>query len=107
MVKGGRPGKLSNLFGNVMDVDRLPVNYGSASGIAAARGPLARHRSRPEPCHQPKHVAIQAKDLSVARATQPCGVLGDYIQHRLNIRWRTGDDAQDLARSSLLLQRLL
>ena len=33
-------------------------------------------------------------------------ILCNHVQHRLNIRRRAGDDAQDFARRGLLLQRL-
>ena len=35
------------------------------------------------------------------------GILGYRIQHRLNIRRRAGDDAQNFTRGGLLFQRLL
>ena len=38
---------------------------------------------------------------------QPRRILCNGIQHRLNIRRRAGDHAQDLTRRGLLLQRLL
>ena len=38
---------------------------------------------------------------------QSRGILCDYVKHRLNVRWRAGDDAQDFTRGRLLLQRLL
>ena len=43
----------------------------------------------------------------IRRIAQPRGILRNDIQHRLNIRRRAGDDAQDFARRRLLLQRLL
>ena len=36
---------------------------------------------------------------------QTCGIVGKDIEHRLNIRRRTGDHAENLARCRLLLQR--
>ena len=44
---------------------------------------------------------------SVIALAQPRGVFCDHIQHRLDIRRRAGDDAQDFTRRGLLLQRLL
>ena len=38
---------------------------------------------------------------------QSRGIFCDHIQHRLDIRRRAGDDAQDFARRSLLFQRFL
>ena len=56
-------------------------------------------------CSRREHlVALDAIDLSIDRVAQPRGTLGNRVQHRLNVRRRTGDDAQDLARRGLLLQ---
>ena len=57
--------------------------------------------------HVRKLVTINAHNHSVICLTQPRGILCHHIQHRLNIRRRTGDDAQDFTRRGLLLQRLL
>src|SRR6266511_457404 len=54
-----------------------------------SRGPLSRLCS----------VAVQP-------ATQPHGALHDHVEHRLHVRRRAGDHAQDLAARPLLLQRL-
>ena len=44
---------------------------------------------------------------SASSASHNCGrIFGNRIQHWLNIRRRAGDDAQDLTRRRLLLQRL-
>ncbi len=43
-------------------------------------------------------------DHSIDCAANPRGALGDRIQHRLDVRRRAGDDAQDLTRCGLLLQ---
>ena len=56
--------------------------------------------------YKPNHVTIKAADKSVVCLTQPRGTLGDYVQHRLNIRRRTGDDPENLARRGLLVQCL-
>ena len=57
--------------------------------------------------HDSKHITIDATDHASVASHKPRGVLGDGIQHRLNIRRRAGDHAQDLARRRLLLQRFL
>ena len=44
------------------------------------------------------------KHYSVICLAQSRSILGDHIQHRLNIRRRAGDHAQNLARRRLLLQ---
>ena len=36
---------------------------------------------------------------------KPRGIFRHHIQYRLDIRWRAGDHAQNLARRRLLLQR--
>ena len=45
--------------------------------------------------------------MSIIGVAQPRGIFCNSIQHRLNIRRRAGDDAQDFTRRSLLLQRFL
>src|SRR5262245_11213313 len=52
-------------------------------------------------------VTINAEDDSIRCATNTCGVLRNYIQHRLDVRRRAGDDAENLTCGSLLFQRLL
>ena len=53
--------------------------------------PVEAHRPRAaESAHQLRHT--------------PRGILRDDVQHRLDIRRRTGDDAQDFTRRRLLLQ---
>ena len=45
-------------------------------------------------------------DDDVARAAQPRCAVGDRVEHRLHVGRRAADDAQDLRRRRLLLQRL-
>ena len=52
-------------------------------------------------------LTVDAPDLRIVCVAQPRRILRDRIQHRLNIRRRAGDDAQDFARRRLLLQRFL
>ena len=52
-----------------------------------------------------KDIAINAVHNGIGCATNTSSVLSNYIQHRLDIRRRAGDDAQNLARRCLLLQR--
>jgi hypothetical protein len=54
-----------------------------------------------------KNITIDATDKSVTRVTQPRGTLRDRVQHRLNIRRRAGDHAQNVAGRSELLQRFV
>src|SRR5690348_4422526 len=50
---------------------------------------------------------MYAMYYSVACFAQPRGIFDNYVQHWLNISRRTGNDAQDFTRRSLLLQRFL
>src|SRR5688572_31880290 len=58
-------------------------------------------------CRAPKYIAIELADNGIIRLAQARGVFGHSIQYRLDLRRRTGDHAQNLARRRLLLQRLL
>src|SRR5262245_21796228 len=55
----------------------------------------------------PISVLFDTYDGDIGRSTNTSSIFSNCIQHRLNIRRRASDDAQDLARCSLLLQRLL
>ena len=57
--------------------------------------------------HRLKNIAVDAKYYSIIGFAQPRGIFPHHVQHRLNIRRRAGDDAQDFTRRSLLLQRFL
>src|SRR5688572_259358 len=54
----------------------------------------------------PHDVALDAIDLSILRVAKARRVFRNCIQHRLDIRGRAGNHAQDLTRRRLLLQRL-
>ena len=43
-------------------------------------------------------------DLRIVCLTQSRSILGNYVKYRLNVRRRAGNDTQDFARGSLLLQ---
>ena len=73
--------------------DRPRRSSGMPSGLCHERDSLA------------PHVAVYPTDLRIDCVTQPRRILGHHIQHRLNIRRRAGDHAQNLARRRLLLQR--
>src|SRR5688572_22548217 len=49
-------------------------------------------------------VSVDSKDASVNRFTQSGSVLGESLHDGLNVRGRTGNNAQDLTRCGLLLQ---
>ena len=76
-------------------MNSLPVNDGSAhhpsttDGDAYAVVPAHHHIC----ATHLKAVTINAHDHSVICLTQPRGILGHHIQHRLDIRRRAGDDA--------------
>ena len=57
--------------------------------------------------HRLDAFAIDAIDCSVYRIAQPRSIFDNHVKHRLNIRRRAGDDAQDFTRRRLLFQRLL
>ena len=57
-------------------------------------------------CHSLHDIAIDTIDRSISALAQPRGILGDGIQHWLNIRRRAGDHAQYFTRRCLLLQAL-
>ena len=65
-----------------------------------------RHRHRAEVGHPAQHVALDPEDEHVGRAAQLSRALGHRVQHRLDVRRRAGDDAQDLGGRRLLLERL-
>src|SRR5215468_10065694 len=58
-------------------------------------------------CYDLEPIVDDTIDESVQRLAQARCMLRDRIQHRLNIGRRTCNDAQNLTRRGLLLQRLL
>src|SRR6516225_5215475 len=54
---------------------------------------------------KPILITLSTPNGRITCITQTCGVLSYYVQHRLNVSRRAGDDTQYVARSSLLLQR--
>src|SRR5262249_4624656 len=57
--------------------------------------------------YKPKLISVSTPNRSVACIAQPCSVLCNHVEHRLNVGRRAGDNAQDFARGRLLLQGLL
>src|SRR5215813_12529182 len=90
-----------------MDVDGSFFKNGAAYRRAARDYSRPRNRHWPVHCDLMKNVSVQTSDCGILSVTKPCCILHDHVQHRLNIRRRAGDDAQYLARCSLLFQRLL
>src|SRR5262249_26679596 len=96
---------------DVGDVNHLPGQDGARRGASVAR----RHRvladdRRVEPdVAQGGHVdqlAVESKDTRDTRVTQPPGMLGDRVEHALDIRGGAGNDSEDLTRRRLLIQGL-
>src|SRR5262245_22604982 len=86
-----------------MDVNRLPVNNGSAAGTFTDDGSLHfRNWYWPIVRDALKAISLNAKNHSIVCLTQPCSIPRDYIQHRLQVSRRVGDHAEDLARGGLL-----
>ena len=81
-----------------MDVNRLPVDHGAGGGHTASDTEQAcRRRYRTMLCHYLEAITDYAIDESVQCVAQPRCILGNHIQHRLDIRRRAGDYTQDLA----------
>jgi len=53
--------------------------------------------------YKPNHVTIKPTDNGIVCLTQPCGTLSDGVKHWLEVSWRAGDYAEDLAGRGLLL----
>jgi hypothetical protein len=92
-----------DLCRDVMDVNRLTVNNGSAARTSTNDGSLHfRNWQWPIVRDALKAISLNAKNHSIVCLTQPCGILRHHIQHRLQVRRRVGDHAEDLARGGLL-----
>src|SRR5262249_12789163 len=57
-------------------------------------------------CIVADQLSIQTMDSAHRRVTEPCGASRDRVEDGLNVRGRSRDDSEDLARRGLLLQRL-
>jgi hypothetical protein len=91
-----------------MDVDRLPVDNGSASYRAAvARQTLVHPWESPIVGFQPKAIAIDAIDERIAGTTQSRRTFCHGIEHRLKIGRRTSEHPQDIASRTELFQRFV
>src|SRR5215470_6099350 len=89
-----------------MNVNRLAIDDRPRSWQAPTDGEQVRRgRYRTVLCDHLKAVTNYAIDQSVQCVTQPRGIFRDHVQHRLNIRRRASDDAENLTRRGLLLQR--
>src|SRR5262245_24867879 len=86
-----------------MNVNRLAVDDRSAGGSAASERPSAsRHRHLSIYRYMLNEITVDAINQRIACIAQPCGILRDHIQHRLQVSRRVCDHAEDLARGGLL-----
>src|SRR5215510_14337943 len=93
-----------------MDVNHLSVYNSSAVYQVAIQGILSSDRASQDRSisgYLSTESMILHENGSVRCSANSGCILGNGIQDRLNIRGRTGDDAQDFARGCLLFQRLL
>ena len=90
----------------VLNVDQFIVDDRPARNRTSGNRQFARHKKRDRSLmgHQTKNVALHNSNRRVVRTAQPGGAIRDGVQHRLDIRRRTGNDAKNFTRRSLLLQ---
>src|SRR5215510_13257944 len=90
-----------------MDVNRLPVNNGSAAGTFTDDG--SQHFCnwyRSIVRRTLEGISLNPKNHSIVGLTQPCCILCNHAQHRLEVSRRGGDYAKNLASRGLLLLSL-
>src|SRR5262245_22937333 len=92
-----------------MNVDCLSIERRSASYRTSVNRQFQHWRSRDMSpvSYPPEHVPFDKSDGRVVGAAHARGIFRDHVQHRLNIRRRAGNDAQDFTSRSLLFQRFL
>jgi hypothetical protein len=98
--------KFQHLGLKIRHMDRRPIAHRASGGRAANRRlsiALRRTRDGAMVSHQPKDVVFQPMDDTVIAVTQAGCALGHRVQHRLDVRGRARDDAQNLAGCCLLL----
>ena len=64
-------------------------------------------RQRTDVCKAGHPALVEQHEYGVLRAAVADGIRGDRVEHRLNVRGRPGDRAEDLGGGSLSLERLL
>src|SRR5262249_2989396 len=91
----------------VVDVNRLFID-----DCSTANGPADKRLFRTEPRlnrsivgYESEYISLDESNHRIVGTAYTRGSLCDYIEHRLNICRRTGNDAQNLARRRLLFQR--
>ena len=93
---------------SMFDVNDFPVYKRSTRRRLAVNSPLPcdiRHGSIMS--RQPHHIAFHESHDGIFRAANERGPRGDRLEHRFYVRWRAGDDPENLTRRCLLFQRLL
>src|SRR5947207_3728845 len=93
----------------VMDMNRLFIEHSfSNKSTAGHRSSFlwSEYPHRSIRSDKPKRIPVSTPNCRVGRITQPGGIFGNYIQHRLNVCWRAGDHTEDFTRRCLLLERL-
>jgi hypothetical protein len=96
----------------VGDVHRPPLEGGPRGAAVPPGGdriPLDRvHelRRRVVPRGRPEELTVEAEDERPLGVAQPDGVLGQRVEHGLQVERRAADDLEHLARRGLLLQGL-
>src|SRR5215471_14738779 len=91
---------------HVDDVNSPSVEHGSAIGGAAHQWDGRLNGDRPVVGDQPQEVSVSPKDVRVERVAQACGATRHRVEHWLDVGRRARDDAKDVARRRLLLERL-
>ena len=103
-ILGGLSKEVGYLYGLLLEhrASRKGVaGYGQRIDVAhLIRGRSLRRKV-------PKHVSLDQVHRRGGRIAQPRGPIGDRVEHRLHVGWRTRYDAQDFGDRRLLVQRLL
>jgi hypothetical protein len=106
---GGALRELGVGGGEIVHVDRLPIDHGPP------RHPVAVDRcgipDRPEGVGpdlrgEAEHLPLDPEEIRVRHVAEPRGVLDDGFQHRLHVGGGAADDPEDLAGRRLLLETL-
>src|SRR5688572_31028215 len=99
-----------SLCRHIVNVDRSSVEHGTTIHRSTADKKTlfaARPENWPIMRGPIQHVTINAEDNSIVCAANTGSVFGDDVQHRLDIRRRAGDHAENFTRRGLLLERFL
>src|SRR3990172_5863672 len=93
----------------ICNVNSPALEQGLVTNRAPFQGsaPRSSHWYCSEMGCQDHLLTFKEPNRRVIGSAPPSRALGNRVQHRLDIRRPAGDDAQYLARGSLLLQRLL